>query len=125
MSGLIRQVLQVSGLIRQVLQVSGLTRQVSQVCGLTRQVSQVSGLIRQVPLDAHMHVHTHVYTFTLYDIRTQMLTETKYITHMSIETPHTQSADTDTLYPCLTWRLTLRAVREEHHHLRQVSLVLV
>ena len=37
-----------SGLIRQISQVSGLTRQVSQVSGLTRQVSQVGGLTRQV-----------------------------------------------------------------------------
>ena len=54
-----------------------------------------------------------IYTYVCTDVR-------MYVhTHMSIETPHTQSVDTDTLHPCITRRLTLRTVHGEHHHLRQ------
>ena len=76
-------------------------------------------------LYTYMYLHAHtVYPFY---IGTQVLTQTiRYThtymdihTHIGIETPRTQSADTDTLHPCLTRRLTLRAVHGEHHHLRQ------
>ena len=67
----------------------------------------------------HAFIHTHRYTHsTTYAHKSSHNLIYTYYICTYINTwelkPPTQSADTDTLQPCLTWRLTLWAVHEEH-----------